>query len=239
MLRMVSILTVLLAVAASGCSDKTSEKPVPAAGQADRSAAKGLPAEPQQAPGEETESTSDSPMFAAKGSESEGRAAPAGAGPSPHTSSAAAARTEGPQISSPALDADMQTQVAKWLEQMASDAAVERRAGGEALSEQGEAAMPYIVQGLRHGTASQRRGAATYLIGRISPRDEVAVQALIEAMTAQDVELQRAALQAVERLPDETLPSALPALQTLAQNPPLGEAYRCRALRHCQVRSRG
>ncbi len=226
MLRMVSIVTLWLAVVVSGCSEQTQEKLAPAAGQKGLSAAAGSAVEtPDKSALKERETDL---TVGANQPPADGPAASADAATSPTTPSA---QPEESADSSPLLDAARQAEISTSLEQMASEAAVERRAAADALGEQGEAAIPYIVWGLREGSVSQKRGAANYLIGRVGARDEEAVKALLEALTAEDVELQRAALQAVERLPNEILQQALPALQSLAQDLRVGEVYRSRAVR--------
>jgi HEAT repeat protein len=128
-------------------------------------------------------------------------------------------------------DPEMRAAVLKSLEAMGSEAAVERRAASDDLAALGEAGIPFVVLGLREGNALQKRGAATYLIGRVSPRDVSAAAALIEALAADDEALRRAALQAVEKLPEQQLIDALPALIRFAENQAEAEAYRSRAIR--------
>lgn len=124
-----------------------------------------------------------------------------------------------------------QAQTLKWLDEMASEATLERRAASQALDELVEPGMPSVVHGLREGTLSQKRGAAIYLIGRVSPRDDAAKSALIETLSADDASLRHAALQAVEKLAEEQLVEALPQLVALAENGAETEAYRSRAIR--------
>lgn len=121
--------------------------------------------------------------------------------------------------------------VFEWLEQMGSEAAVERRAASEAIDELGQAGLPFVVAGLREGTPARKRGAAVYLIGRVSPRNHEAAAALTEALDADDEELRHAALQAVEKLSDPQLVSALPSLLSLAESSDESAAYRSRAIR--------
>ena len=128
-------------------------------------------------------------------------------------------------------DPEMRAAVLKILEAMGSEAAVERRAASDELAALGEAGIPFVVLGLREGNALQKRGAATYLIGRVSPRDVPAAAALIEALAADDEALRRAALQAVEKLPEQQLIDALPALILFAENQAVAETYRSRAIR--------
>ncbi|MGM0487656.1 MAG: HEAT repeat domain-containing protein [Planctomycetota bacterium] len=128
-------------------------------------------------------------------------------------------------------DAELRERVFKWLEQMSSQAAVERREASEALDALGEAAMPVVVSALRDGSMARKRGAAVYLIGRVSPGNEAAAAALIEALDADDPALRHAALQGVEKLAAPRLADALPSLLSVAQNQEESEAYRSRAIR--------
>ncbi|MFW6170684.1 MAG: HEAT repeat domain-containing protein [Planctomycetota bacterium] len=128
-------------------------------------------------------------------------------------------------------DAEMRDAVFKWLEQMSSEAASERREASQGLDGLGQAAMPLVVSALRDGSVARKRGAAIYLIGRVSPRDEAAAAALIEALSADDAVLRHAALQGVEKLGPPQLAEALPLLLALAQNQEESEAYRSRAIR--------
>jgi HEAT repeat protein len=117
------------------------------------------------------------------------------------------------------------------LEQLSSEARIERLSAIEALDELGPGIFPCVVEALRSGTQAQKRGAATYLIGRVSPGDNETAAALADALGANDQVLRRSALQAVERLPDESLRQTLPALLVLVQNEDEAEAYRSRAVR--------
>jgi len=128
-------------------------------------------------------------------------------------------------------DATKQAEVLRWLAQMGSEASIERRAASEALDELVGPGMPAVVQGLREGDIQHKRGAAMYLIGRVSPRDEAAKSALIESLCADDESLRHAALQAVEKMTIEQLVDALPQLVDLAENRDETEAYRSRAIR--------
>jgi len=128
-------------------------------------------------------------------------------------------------------DATKQAEALRWLAQMGSEATIERRAASEALDELVEPGMPAVVRALREGDIQQKRGAATYLIGRVSPRDEAAKSALIESLSADDESLRHAALQAVEKMSEEQLVNALPQLVDLAENRDETEAYRSRAIR--------
>lgn len=156
-----------------------------------------------------------------------------GAPKAPEVAGAKPAQDTPSASSEPALPEDPETAAAveQLLAEVASEAAVERRAASDALDQLGQAGMPYIVRGLREGTLPQRIGAATYLIGRVSPRDVNAVPALVDALAAEDESLRRAALQAVEKMSDGQLLTALPALLAYAQNPAADEAYRSRAVR--------
>ena len=71
---------------------------------------------------------------------------------------------------------------------------------------------------LRTGTEAEKRGAATFLIGRVTLNDDATLEALIEVLSAGDDVLRHSALQAVEKLPDEQLQRALTTLVELAKN---------------------
>ncbi len=135
------------------------------------------------------------------------------------------------EVPAAARDVETDAAVLELLEQMASDATIERRAASEALDELGEAGMPSIVLGLRTGSKTQKRGAATYLVGRVSPRDAETVPALIDALATDDKVLRHAALQAVEKVSPEQLAQALPALIQFAQDSTEEAVYRSRAIR--------
>ncbi len=222
MMRMLSIVVIVLGLSGVGCSSRTShdasspqpERPTEPAKVSDASTAPAAATSAEQAPAQES-APAEETMTGSSTAPVAGQAGP--------TAQASA--------SGAALDPAVQAQIGQWLDQMASEAEVERRAASDALSEQGEAAVPYLVWGLREGTQRQKCGAATYLIGRVGPRDEPVVRALIDALTHADVPVQRLALQAVERLSQEQLREALPALDVVAREPELGEAYRSRAVR--------
>jgi len=128
-------------------------------------------------------------------------------------------------------DPATRTAVFEWLTMMDSQAAVERRAASDSLDQLEQRAIPFVVWGLRRGTPAQRRGAATFLIGRVGPRDQAVAEALIQALQSDDAALRHAALQAVEKMDDEHLVRAVPALIALAKNPDETQAYRSRAVR--------
>ncbi len=128
-------------------------------------------------------------------------------------------------------DAALRTTVQELLAQMSSDADVERNAARDKLDALGESAIRYVVGALESGTPAQQVGAATFLVGRVSPRDRAAQRALIEALGAEHDVLRHQALQAVEKLGAEDLVQALAGLTAMAQNQSEVEAYRVRAVR--------
>ncbi len=227
MLRMLWGVVVLLAVSVGGCSGKSGQSTSPAdrpsvatPDDQETSVAQVPAAQQKQSTGNDTANVEES-------------AAPPSPAqvPSPESPDSTTSSDKSSQVG-PGLDPAMRKQFDHWLEEMASDANVERRTASVALDEQGQAAMPYIVAALQSGSNRQKVGAATYLIGRVGPRDKQAVVALIAALNSKDTELQRVALQAAERLPEEQLRQALPALQSLVQEPAVGAAYRSRAVPH-------
>lgn len=130
-----------------------------------------------------------------------------------------------------AEDEEMRAAIFVLLTGMGGEASVERRAASNELDELGEKGIRYVVLGLSEGSNQQKVGAATYLIGRVSPRDSAAAEALIKALSADDAALRHAALQAVEKLAKEQLRAAVQALVAYAQNPTEAETYRSRAIR--------
>jgi bilin biosynthesis protein len=131
----------------------------------------------------------------------------------------------------PKLDPAVQERIQPLLVQMASDASVERQAAAEQLDAMGAAAMPYLAGALTAGTDAEKRGAAAFLIGRVALDDKATLEALIGLLNAPDEVLRHSVLQAVEKLPDEQLSRALPALTALAKNPQEEMPYRVRAVR--------
>jgi HEAT repeat protein len=129
------------------------------------------------------------------------------------------------------LDPAVMSTVRPLLVQMASDASLERQAAAESLDVMGVTAMPYVTAALRSGTEVEKRGAAAFLIGRVTLDDDATLEALIEALRAEDAGLRHSALQAVEKLPDERLNRALTTLAQLARNDREETAYRVRAVR--------
>jgi HEAT repeat protein len=129
------------------------------------------------------------------------------------------------------LDPAVMATVQPLLVQMASDASIERQAAAEGLDEMGATATPYVTAALRTGTEAEKRGAATFLIGRVTLNDDATLEALIEVLSAGDDVLRHSALQAVEKLPDEQLQRAMTTLVELAKNNKEESAYRVRAVR--------
>ncbi len=163
MLRILCCVSILWTLAASGCSEpeKSADSKPPSESQR-----RTVSEVPEQAAGIASDLVARPKPVATKDTSDD--APPAGADQKAHPAPTnPPSDTQGPQT----LPDDPQTkvEVAKWLEAMGSDATVERRAASDALDEKGEAAIPFVVFGLRQGTVAQQRGAATYLIGRASP----------------------------------------------------------------------
>lgn len=215
MLRIVGILTIMLVLLA-GCSREPAEQT--------GSSSEGLS---DQSPAQGTDSGSDA---AAAHDASADKTKTKQKADKTVGSDDSTGQSESDEPSA-AMDPRVRGSVLKLLDQMSSEAAVERIAARKQLDELGEAGIPHIVAGLREGTLPQQRGAATYLVGRVSPRDGAAAAALIAALRSDDATLRQAALQAVEKLSDAQLVTALPALIAFAANPSESEAYRSRAIR--------
>ena len=228
MLRRMTILAILLTVGAVGCGDretttKSSETPATEAGTA---AGAGRSADSNVA-GDATRS---------KAAGSQRRSVSSAAQPADRQSTAVPSSNDDAEMHTTKATPDAASalpasEVMPLLVQLSSDAPIERRAASEALDALGVQAIPHVSHALQNGSSAEKLGAATYLVGRVSPRDAAAVGGLIAALGAQDDALRHAALQAVERLPNEPLRRALPALVTLAQNRSEEEAYRSRAVR--------
>lgn len=211
------MLTMVLA-AMIGCTEKAPKLPVQP-GANDATQAPAVESEPVQLDAEESKAEKS-------GSDS------AQPGESVSTDESGAAGAAQPdEAAAPALDPDLMATVRPLLAQMASDAGIERQPAAESLDQLGTAAAPCIVAALREGSDTEKQGAATYLIGRVSIADEEAAQALIEALAAPDERLRHNAFQAVEKLPKPQLVHALGPLATLAKNENETPAYRTRAVR--------
>ncbi len=224
MMRILSFLAIA-SIMAAGCS----QQPGPSAEQQD-SQSDSPPAKQVDGVQDATKSVTRTPdTAAAKPSETDGAAQdePKTAAVKPASKLAASK----PSLAGMAADPEAYASVLTLLDQMGSEATMERRAASEALDALGEAGMPAIVRGLREGNQQQRRGAAVYLIGRVSPRDADSLPALTKALADQDTTLRHAALQAIEKTAPAQLAQALPALITFARNTTEAEAYRSRAIR--------
>ncbi len=221
--RMMPIVAMLAAVGLAGCSQRTSpERTSGREGQSAVPAAVDAPKVVAEAP--PGHAVADAPAEGAAPGEPAAESAPRAA------TAAAAAPADAAQPA-PELDAAIAAQVNPLLSQMSSDASLERLAAAESLDALGPVVVPYLVAALERGSEAERRGAAAYLIGRVSPRDEQLAAALIGALTATDDVLRRHALQAVEKLAPEQVVRALPALTALAQHAQEETAYRVRAVR--------
>jgi HEAT repeat protein len=118
------------------------------------------------------------------------------------------------------------------LVQMSSEANIERRAGTEGLDAMEPSAVdPYLTAALESGTDAEKRGAAAYLISRVTLQDNAMLAALIAALSSTDDALRHNALQALEKVSREQLGPALPKLAELAKNAQEDKAYRVRAVR--------
>lgn len=226
MLRKVPFCVVMLFFAA-GCGDRAARE----SATDDRSGGADLPAasEPLAAdvqPAQPAQSRSPS------GSSSQNPAADAPTGEDP-AAAANSGQHEEELAHGAALQPGLQIaadEVERLLSDMASDATLERRAAAELLDELGPAVIPWVVRGLQSGSTTQQRGAATYLIGRLGPRDEEAVAVVVSLLGSPDAAVRRASFQAVERLEATQLAPALPALLAMAADPEENQQYRSRAV---------
>lgn len=222
MVRTLPVIAMLTAVGLGGCSQPSG--PVPPAG--------GEAAAVTPAAGDLTETAAE-PNAAAREEDVDASAAAAvpAVGPEADAPMLEPSDGAGAGESADELDAALAAEVNSLLTQMSSDASLERLAAGETLDGRGAVIVPYLAAALEGGSEAERRGAAAYLIGRVSPRDDQLVTALIGALAAPDDVLRHHALQAVEKLTPEQVVQALPALTGLAQNPQEATAYRVRAVR--------
>ncbi len=213
MLRYWAVAAVLVAWAGTGCSDGDApRRPV------------GEPAATRTRPSAEADTPA--PEGVAGGKSSGAREA---AGREPGAGGPGQVKSE--PSAEAALDPSVAATIEPLLAAMASEAGIERQAAAEALDAMGTRAVPYITAALRTGSDAVKRGAAAYLIGRVTLQDEAAVEALIGALGAADDVLRHNALQAIERLPDQHIGRAAAALAALAQDAQEDPAYRVRAVR--------
>jgi HEAT repeat protein len=227
MLRYLTVAAMLLVWTGTGCSNKAER--TKSAG--DRSAADGATSsmaasrDKREATRTEGVTKSDLNEPARDGTDTPavkpGADVAPGAGGSANSSTAPAEQ----------LDPAVMSTVQPLLVQMSSDASIERQAAAASLDEMGAAAMPYVTAALRNGSEAEKRGAAAFLIGRVTRSDDATLAALIEALGAADDALRHSALQAVEKLPEGQLCRALATLTELAKNPKEDAAYRVRAVR--------
>lgn len=222
MVRNLPVIAVLTAVGLGGCSQPAG----PGRPGGREATATSTPAELPRGPvgASEAEPAADAPEAAA--------AAPVepAAGTGLHAGATDAAANDAPAPHAE-LDTAVTAQVNPLLNQMDSDASLERLAAAQALDGLGTAVVPCLVAALEHGSEAERRGAAAYLIGRVSPRDDRLATALIGALAAADDVLRHHALQAVEKFAPEQVVPALPALATVARNEREEAVYRVRAVR--------
>ena len=227
MLRNLTVAAVLLVVAGTGCSNKveptksTGNRPA-AEGATSRAAVSRDKSEATSTAGvtksdlkEPARDDADTPAV------KPGPDVAPGDGGSANSSTAAAGQ----------LDPAVMSKVQPLLAHMSSDASVERQAAAASLDEMGATAMPYVTAALRSGSEAEKRGAAAFLIGRVTLDDEATLEALIEVLSGTDEVLRHSALQAVEKLPEGQLRRALTTLAELAKNPKEDMAYRVRAVR--------
>ncbi len=228
MLRALTTATILLVLAVIGCSHRT-EPSTSTGGRSASKAAKSPDAAAlasREAPGTTDAKPSESPTLPATEPTSPALAAnsqtasPDGAGPSATDPSAGK------------LDPAIMSTVKALLVQMSSEANIERRAGTEGLDAMEPSAVdPYLTAALESGTDAEKRGAAAYLISRVTLQDEAMLAALIAALASTDDALRHNAFQALEKVSLEQLGRALPKLAELAKNDQEDKAYRVRAVR--------
>jgi len=224
MVRTVRFLLILTIGGVWGCADHSEKGPAPGDSgpgsnriEADSSAVGSVPStSPSAGTDVSKEKAPADPPTSAVGAEG---ASAAGDGSAPAV------------VAGPPADGRDAPEVSKLLTQMSSEASIERRAAADALDELGPEAMPSVVKALEGGTELEKRGAALYLIGRVSPAHGDAAAALIGALASTDEVVRHAALQAVERLTTEQVQRALPALAALVANGDETAAYRSRAAR--------
>ena len=227
MLRHLAVAAVLLGVAGTGCSNKAeptkSTRNKPAAGGATSPMAVSR-AKPEATSTEGV--TKPDPKHAAP-DRADTPAVKPGTGVAPGDGGGANSST----AAAGQLDPAVMSTVQPWLVQMSSDANIERQAAAASLDEMGATAMPYVTAALRSGSEAEQRGAAAFLIGRVTLYDDATLEVLIKVLSATDEALRHSALQAVEKLPEGQLLRALTTLIELAKNPKEDTAYRVRAVR--------
>lgn len=222
MLRYLTMAVVLVAWAGTGCSDKV--EPRKPAG--DKTAV-----DQTQAPQDMSTARREDKSKAASPGPSSGGADTSTAQPGPDTAAGDGGGTTSGGPAAAPLDPAVMATVQPLLVQMASDASIERQAAAESLDEMGATATQYITAALGTGTDAEKRGAAAYLIGRVSLQDDATLEVLIGALGAPDDVLRHNALQAIEKLSDKQLRRALTALAEFAKNAKEETAYRVRAVR--------
>jgi HEAT repeat protein len=233
MVKRMRSVTVLLAIVVCGCSTKPATDEIRPADGTTAGAQTGEPArrgntdEPAGGPSSPADSNS-------------GQAAPTKPGSSPAADGEPGQASQPGQESRPEMSDDpsaavpesaLMEEITLLVTQMSSDAAIERRAAAEDLDAIGLDAYPCLLHVLQHGDDVQQRGAATYFIGRVSPRDDQVAAALVEALADENAALRKAALQAIEKLSQDQIQPAVPALTRFAENTAEGEQYRIRAIR--------
>ena len=226
MLRMMRVVAVLVTVLA-GCAEREAKRSV-SADPTDRDG-KIAAVDPRVSPSPPNESGSGEADVAADSKSS----AMTGTDDPAQDPLAATGRT--PHMESPLPSADetrlSPEQANRLLADMASDAALERQAAVERLDELGPEAMPWVLRALRDGPASEQRGAAMFMIGRVGPRDDDVAEALVKLLESSDEAIRRVALQAVERMGEAQLAQAVPALIAMAEDVNEDPPYRGRAIR--------
>ncbi len=212
---------VLLGLWSAGCEQRK-DKPAPAPGPA-------VSETPVAAP---DNANATPPSEASPAPTQSEMTTPAKEEPKPDAVPAAEPAKEPAEPPKPQLDQAQMDKVRALVTEMASDASLERRHASEELDLIGPTALDsYLQVLLESGTDSEKRGTTAYLIGRVTRENVAQVNALIGLLAATDATLRHNAFQALERVSEEQLLTALPQLLAQAKNPAEDKAYRVRAVR--------
>lgn len=219
MFRRVVCGVLVLGLCVTGCEQRK-EKPAPGPG---------MSGPPVAAPANSTKTPE--PAVSPEPTKPE-MTAPAKEEPKPGAAPAVEPAKEPAEPPKPQLDQAQLDNVRKLVTEMASDASVERRHASEELDLIGPTALdPYLQELLDKGTDSEKRGTTAYLIGRVTRENVAQVNSLIGLLATTDATLRHNAFQALERVGEEQLVTALPQLLAQAKNAAEDKAYRVRAVR--------